>query len=382
MHASRLADMLMRVAGDELAAGVPSLTARTIWQNSNDGANRLRAYLTRVYRESKPFYSRSASELHHIVANLAWVYNSATGSAVTVSCQHSFIGWQRRMCDPGNHGHQYSNHSTTLQRTTLERTTLQPAALQHTAALHFEPPLVASLSFSDYGFFLPRGMPHACNPALSKPPTVPDEAWVEVLRLGGDQPAGKPRAGDGCWFLVAKGSGVFVHTGRSLRAASRKRLAGALHLSGPYLQHPYTLEMEHPLCAHARAAGYDSVQLWDETCGDRILQGRPLKPNATLPGAACVHELLICHDTCMRPNPIHERAKQDTCAPGLPLRSGLNATLPCECHVSSAYRMINCHGTGISADSGLGSDLRHAVVGRGHPNRTTERKPQCHSHSR
>ena len=219
---------------------------------------------------------------------------------------------------------------------------------------------------------------------------------LQILRLGGDQPGGKPRAGDGCWFLVAKGSGVFVHTGRSLRAASRKRLAGALHLSGPYLQHPYTLENEHPLCTHARAAGYDSVQLWDETCGERVLQGRPLKPNASLPGAACVHELLICHDACMAPNPVHERARQDTCAPGLPLRSGLNATLPCECHVSSTYRMINCHSTvprGIGTRSTDSSDLgmglgtsdrgsrygtwQQAVLGRGHPNRTTDRKPEC-----
>ena len=72
--------------------------------------------------------------------------------------------------------------------------------------------------------------------------------------------------------------------------------------------------------------------------------------------AACWLEIVSCHDACMaerRDEP--DKTRRDSCANGLPLRTGLNATQPCACEpadmISTAsgskgqYKLLNCHGT-------------------------------------
>ena len=151
-------------------------------------------------------------------------------------------------------------------------------------ALHFEPPHVSPLAYSDYGLWLPSGLPGASASLCSRSNATqqveamaPDDGWVEVLRLGGDAPDdGRSRYGDGCWFLAAPGSGVFVHTGRSVRAATRTALAERLNLFSTHprlkaeMRHDhYGLEKFVALCAAARAVGHAtgsvdpcSLQTW------------------------------------------------------------------------------------------------------------------------
>ena len=70
---------------------------------------------------------------------------------------------------------------------------------------------------------------------------APDGAWIEVLRIatravtdpstyrrfGGVGEGG----GQGCWFVEARGSGIFMHVGRSLRARSRGELVSRLGIN-------------------------------------------------------------------------------------------------------------------------------------------------------
>ena len=165
------------------------------------------------------------------------------------------------------------------------------------------------------------------EPRAAAPSFVADDAWVEVLRLGGDTPSGVPRAGDGCWFIVAAGSGVYVSVGRSsLRARTRNELAVQLGITHAVKRSAsrrfgaYAVEAATPLCAAARARGFTSIQLWDEACTARSSP------------AACWLEIVSCHDACMaerRDEP--DKTRRDSCADGLPLRTGLNATQPCMC---------------------------------------------------
>ena len=325
---------------------------------------RLRMYLSAVYHERQAFDAMSAVDLRRLIGTFAWAYLSATDTAVgfaRITCASSFKGWVRGQCQPlgtatpsltawesaalsapDSLGARAAMAAADLVLNDSINRKAAATALMHTAALHFEPPTVTSLSFSAYGFWLPRGMPHACM-ALVEPPFAPDSAWVEVTRLGGDTPAadGRPRQGDGCWFLVAKGSGIFVHVGRSLRANSRRQLAEQLQLNLSKHElnvlsfNPYLVETRFALCAHARAKGYESMQLWDETC--------PLRHRG-MSGAACMHELISCHDACMVARLEADKTQQNTCSPGLPLRTGLHATIPCTCKWSPQYRLLNCEG--------------------------------------
>ena len=287
----------------------------------------IRVYLSITYRERATFDAMAEPQLRELVRGFTWAYHAgpAAGAAYDRSCRITFDRW--RSTRP--------HHLCTAERG---------------AGLHFEPPTVTSLSFSKYGYWLPLGVPHAC-PRAAAPSFVADDAWVEVLRLGGDTPSGVPRAGDGCWFIVAAGSGVYVSVGRSsLRARTRNELAVQLGITHAVKRSAsrrfgaYAVEAATPLCAAARARGFTSIQLWDEACTARSSP------------AACWLEIVSCHDACMaerRDEP--DKTRRDSCADGLPLRTGLNATQPCMCEpgdvISTAsgstgpYKLLNCHGT-------------------------------------
>ena len=285
----------------------------------------LRAYLSQTYREHTPFDAMGPWQLRQLVGQLAWAYVPAVRNITNLHCRERF----EKLWAAGAKG----------SRQMLADACAADVPLS--VALHFKPPTLGDLSFSPYGYFVPRSIPLACSDA--PPRFAPDDSWVEVLRLGGDTPSGRPRDGDGCWFVqVASGSGVFAATGRSLHVESRAMLEQHFGLNASISSNvrlarrkygPYAVEAVVPICTAARAMSYDTVQLWDEHC------------RTGAAGMPCWVELVSCHDACMHAVPEPLKSKHDSCAPGLPLRTGLNATLPCECHVTEGYRLINCHGT-------------------------------------
>ena len=302
------------------AARSDSLPGRAMMLNMTSRA--LRTYLSSTYRDEAAFDAMTHAQLRQLASQLAWAYLPSVRSLMpALRCRERFEDIWR-----GARLSQQARRS----RKTLCGAEAEPLS----TALHFEPPTLTSLSFSQYGYFVPFNVPYAC--AEAPPRFAPDGTWTEVLRLGGDTPSSRPRKGDGCWFVQARGSGVFAATGRSLRATSRAILPPLLGLNSSSISHrayarygAYAVEATIPVCAHARALGYDTVQLWDEHCGGK---------------QPCWVELLSCQDACMDADKEPDKSKQDT-APGLPLRTGRNASQPCACRMDEGYRLLNCHGT-------------------------------------
>ena len=157
-------------------------------------------------------------------------------------------------------------------------------------------------------------MPGACGQSYT-PMFSPDNTWVEVLRLGPEFYEGGLY---GCWFLAARGSGIYLNTGRSLRATNRSQLASILQLNlsakgRMFLDwNPWRLEQNTRVCEFAIARGYDTVQLWWEGCGAH----RKPKKNVRPTSEACFHEIISCQPQCIRlPTPCPPlRQHQSSCA--------------------------------------------------------------------
>lgn len=220
-----------------------------------------------------------------------------------------------------------------------------------------------------FGFWRPQSMTGSCAKTY-EPRFAADDTWVEVLRLGPEFQEGGLY---GCWFLAARGSGIYIHTGRSLRASNRSQLADVLQLNlsstgRQFLEwNPWRLEHNTRLCEHARSRGFDSMQLGWEGCG-AYRSG----PRAS---EACFHEIISCHPQCLEiPTPCmalrqhqgtcartfcprccrtcseHERRAfsewnsshwpQGPCLHNSMLRTGWDASLPCACNDS--LRLLNC----------------------------------------
>ena len=138
-------------------------------------------------------------------------------------------------------------------------------------------------------------------------------------------------AADGCWFLLARGSGIFVHTGgrtRALRSISDALLSGFGHGEA---RHPIDL----CFAKVARRQGLHSLQLLagnDQPYGERLERrfGVPSVPAA---------ELIVAGTPCMtRATPL-----MSGCVPGVELRTGLAAQHPCTCS-DEQPRVLNCAG--------------------------------------
>lgn len=109
----------------------------------------------------------------------------------------------------------------------------------------------------------------------------------------------------------------------------------------------------HLFCIRAHALGYDSVQMWGEQCSRSYAAAAAFRrPEA----AVCPVELISCDVACTGKAPCdtpascaldaHLRkydAAEAACPLGLTLRTGVNATLPCQCNRS--HDVINCVDT-------------------------------------
>lgn len=314
----------------------------------------LRPYLERTYRQRLSFVDDDQLRLRAL--QLEWLYHdTAIIDWYNLTCAMHTGEWRRHVC-----------RSPRLVQTGL---LLAPSYLMK--------------KLNWFGVWRPQPMPGACG---SEKPFEPlfasDNTWIEVLRLGPDFQEGGLY---GCWFLAAKGSGVFLNTGRSLRAANRSMLADALGLnltvSGRKFLHwnPWRLEHNTRLCEHALEQGYSTLQIWWEGCG--AVRHGPLPRNVRQNVEACYHEIISCHPKCLAlPTPCQPIRQHSNACPRLfcpnccrscstsereryrrwnethwpqgpcihsdMLRTGWNASLACVC--DDKQRLLNCLGTGTT----------------------------------
>jgi len=169
---------------------------------------------------------------------------------------------------------------------------------------------------------------------LSRRRPFSSHSWVEVTRRSAERLVSRRSGarlfpegahGYGCWFLPARGSGVFVEVGRSLIV--RRRLRGRAGCSSrPRFPEDYANV--------TRARGYDSLQ---------ILLGNPLPlrcPDCAsrMSSRTPSFELVLAVPACMEgAEPLRAGCLQR----GL-TRSGWRASAPCECDESPP------HGDGLN----------------------------------
>ena len=126
------------------------------------------------------------------------------------------------------------------------------------------------------------------------------------------------RSRTGCWFFLARGSGVFVNIGRSLRRGTRQEVTSLL------LGRRDLDDADDEWCDAAVRRGYDSVLVGTEGAGYTTHESELTRDAA---------ELVVCSGACAR------EWSLDACSP-LELRSGSRAQLPCHCDNRSA--VLNC----------------------------------------
>ena len=261
--------------------------------------SRWHTYAQRVYREHHSPDNTMPSDL---VPNAVWYYHTAH-SMMRVRCLLNV--------------NQY-----------FERARVCSAPLNDTAIVVRVPPNPET-NLDWYGFWLPQSHPGSCAGKHPEQLFLADDTWVEVIRIAEAHfhPRRRKREGGarGCWFFAAPGSGVFLHTGRSLRAISRSGLAAALNMTMPS-NWSYGLD-QLGFCDRAAALGFDTVQLWDDKYGER---------HSRATTKFWEHELISCNRTCLG-----ER-DYGPCTT-LPLRTGIGASKPCMCNSSSA--ILNCDQT-------------------------------------
>ena len=161
-------------------------------------------------------------------------------------------------------------------------------------------------------------------------PLVPasNHTWIEVYR---HRVILKEGIHYGCWFFplhapYARGTGVFLNTGKTLVVRSRRDALKLFKLPGgaSYATFRGTRlkEVDDSLWAEqAHAWGYDTVQ---------ILKGYDGMP-----------ELLVSRLPCL-----NQTTKIRLCPPvELELRTGEDASLTCRCKEEGERTLLNCDGT-------------------------------------
>ena len=210
-----------------------------------------------------------------------------------------------------------------------------------------------------HGFFIPAPMPYSCGAQPAYPTDVfsADHTWVEVLRSNTMAASMWQTSrwieggGRGCWFFIAKGSGVFVNVKRGLRLLNRQAAIDVLQLNTTLPKRLKGIDMTHGhmFCIRALEMGYDSIQLWPEECSLASTQAQQ---------GVCSVELVLCHEACSGATPCssHQGCAREAangtfvnltstpCIPNLPLRTGVHAHLPCKC-VGVGFDLLNCAGT-------------------------------------
>ena len=142
------------------------------------------------------------------------------------------------------------------------------------------------------------------------------EDWIEGLSRGfpGRSPRNSTEVGYGCWFNMARGSGIFVNVGRTMVTTDKYKstLFHDLGLTSKGCLKTDTTGAncyDRYICTAALQHGYGSVQV----------TGRS--------------ELVICGGGCAT-QPLYH-----TCPPVL-MRSGFNASRECNC--ADASHLLNC----------------------------------------
>ena len=233
----------------------PTRCSGNVVQNvkrSHQGVAALARYATAVYHDEN-VNKLSRTDLLAIASSLGWRYHVTLQLEpwVNISCVEPY---------PKDGGFRW------------DACAAHKDASEGIKALYFPHPY-SMISFNDFGVWLPAGVP-TCETA---PAWVPDGGFVEVLRIGGLVTRGEHGAA-GCWFLRARGSGVFLNVGRSLRARNRAALARQLAaFDSSILSHNRSWSRIHDMirrdspwggfegrldpCRHVAAAGYDSFQV-------------------------------------------------------------------------------------------------------------------------
>lgn len=165
---------------------------------------------------------------------------------------------------------------------------------------------------------------------------APDDAWAEVTRM---RPHLDPEGvGIGCWFYPARGSGVFVHVGRTHvfrtrdEALSTPGFGNATIIrpgpraGGVYIGH------DHNLARGAEAKGFDSVQVLHGNT--KVIHGGGASPAAHKTSA---RELILATRACMT-SPAKSPCVAETTL------TGWRASRPCRCAEPprAAAAGINC----------------------------------------
>ena len=152
----------------------------------------------------------------------------------------------------------------------------------------------------------------------------PDNEWVEVARTRAWRndveratfPEGSKQYG--CWFIVARGTGVFVNVRRTLVLQTRSVVdtAAANLTLTPFgtVWNEIPRYVDWQFARGTRSGGYDSLQI---LYGNPHPFGKPTRP---------VSELILVDKGCMS----GKEPLPDACAP-VEARGGWHADRPCQC---------------------------------------------------
>jgi hypothetical protein len=170
------------------------------------GAERLdvlRGYFQSVYREPLAISWPNAL-VQRRAERLEWIYHG-TGYHQQLTCAHPYGRARPSFCSPPNR----SQHGLVF---------CTPIKVRN---IHW------------FGFWRQTQTRERCGMTAFPPPKwAADGSWAEVTRIATRAVTGGAGAirrfgeggGHGCWFLAARGSGVYLHVGRSIRAHNRSEL--------------------------------------------------------------------------------------------------------------------------------------------------------------
>ena len=175
-----------------------------------------------------------------------------------------------------------------------------------------------------------------------------DNDWVEVTRMRPhlDQEG----VGIGCWLYAARGSGVFVHVGRTRVFRTRHEAITTSGFGNATLEQVgrTIIGHDHNLARGAKALGYDSVQILygnknviygDAAHATDAASGLWRQGRGVRLGFQPMRELVLATRACMTEPALTQ------CVPEM-TRTGWRATRPCHCAVEQPAVGVNCEAAG------------------------------------